>query len=277
MSLSSTIDSSQVSTSSLANKNYIFNDPPIISSNVKLNIFELDKTDKQIVNELVYRCCRILTRVKNSEPPCRVLIIDTIASMNPIRLAMILKRDTARLRQIQIARQCKINSTYVTLCALLKPDDKPGPLTPKLCVIYHDEFYVMKTLNLLKEVMNSSPKTQFILVISRLDRLSRDALNLMPNNQILHCDFEVNRKDIAPAPPEMQSESYQKYLNHVIFRKQSKTNGRYNTSEAELTEEGLHLFNVIPSRSEQAIKSASDVTDGFQKPSKRHKTSQDDQ
>lgn len=270
--MSSASTTSQLSTNSVGGKHYIFHDPPIISSLVKLNIIELDNSDKQIVNEMVYRCCRILTRVKTTDNHFRVLIIDTIAAINPIRLAMILKRDSSRLRQIQIARQCKINSTYVTLCANFKQGDKPIVLTPKLCVIYHDEFYIMKTLNLLKEVMNKSPKTQFILVLPKLDRLSRDALNLMPANQILRCDFDVNRRDIAPAPPDSQSGSYQKYLNHVLFRRHSKMNGRFETLEGELTEEGLHLCNTMATKPRQLIKT---TQDDFNLPTKKCKTSQD--
>ena len=265
MSLATT---SQATTCSVNGKSEIFQDLPIFSRLVRLNILELKHSDKQIINELVYRCCRILTRKKTSDQNCRVQIIDTIGSMNPIRLATVLKRESARLRQIQVSRHCKINPTYITLCAHLKKDTVQNQ--PKLFVIYHDEFFIMKTLNLLKEFLPNS-RSQVILVLPELNRQAHDVLNVMPSNQILKCDFAVERKEIGPAPPGFASDSYQRHLNQVHFSRSGKNNNLPKDIDGELREDGLHLHVIAPARASLPSKTSFDTTDGPQ-PNKRFKT-----
>lgn len=186
--------------------------------------------------------------------------------MNPIRLASVLKRDSSRLRQVNVVRQCKINSTYITLSNYLKKD--AHLFSPKLVVIYHDEFYIIKTLNLLKEILPLS-RSQFIVALPRLNRQARDVLNIMPSNQILRCDFAVARKEIAPAPPDSASDSYQKYLNQIYFHRYTKNKNLPERIEGELREDGLHL-NMLPTKSNVATKMGMDMVDGLH-PAKRHK------
>jgi hypothetical protein len=229
---------SQLTTNSTTGKSDTFQDLPIISRSIKLNIFELENSDKQIINELVYRFCRILTRKRNFDSECRVLVIDAIGSINPIRLGSILKRDSARLRKIRVVRQCKINSTFLTLDTYINKDGLSKQ--PKLIVIYHDEYLISKTLKLLEKFLPNS-KSQIVLVIPKLGRSDRDILHLMPNNQLLRCDFIVDRREIGPAPPDATNDSYQKYLNQVYFQRYTKNKSLPERIEGLLTEEGLHL------------------------------------
>lgn len=214
--------------------NAIFQDLPLIDRNTRLSVIELQSSDKQIVNELVYRFCRVLTRPPKSVPTDgfesqltdsqvrdmrKVLIFDMIGSMNPIRFATVMKRDSKRMQLVGICRTCKINSSFVTLQAHL---GKPSllPTTLKLVVIYQDEFYIDKTIKILHKLLNST-NTQVLFVIPKLNRSERDSLGLAYNSyQILRCDFKVNRFDIGPAPPvDSTSNSYQSYLNEVYFRR----------------------------------------------------------
>lgn len=256
---------SQLTTNSVTGRSDTFQDLPIISRDVKLNIFELENSDKQIINELVYRFCRILTRKKNFNSECRVLIIDTIGSINPIRLGSILKQNSGRLRKIHIARQCKINSTYLTLDAYINRDALMRQ--PKLIVVYHDEYLIAKTLKLFERFLPNT-KSQVVLVIPKLSRPDRDVLNLMPNNQILRCDFVVDRKDIGPAPPDATNDSYQRYLNQVCFQRYSKNKSQPERMEGYLTEEGLHLS--IPVKAPIPTRASVDTVD-FAMPVKRIK------
>lgn len=235
---------SQLTTNSVTGKSDTFQDLPILRRSIRLNIFELENSDKQIINELVYRFCRVLTRKENFGVDCRVLIIDTIGAINPIRLGSILKRDSARLSKIHVVRQCKINSTFLTLDAYITKEAIVKQ--PKLIVIYHDEYLISKTLKLLEKFIPNS-KSQVVLVIPKLSRSDRDVLHLMPNNQILRCDFVVDRGQIGPAPPNTTNDSYQEYLNQVYFTRNSQNKKLEERIEGCLRDEGLHLKN--PARS----------------------------
>lgn len=227
----------------------IFQDLPLVDRNARLNVIELRNSDKQIINELLYRWCRILTRdsKKNldTDQDChKILILDFIASINPVRLAEVLKRDTRRLRLIKIARGCKINSTFVTLTSYLnRHTNLAGSL--KLIVIYQDEFFISKTLNLLNECILLM-KCQVLLVIPRLDRQEKDILSLVSNHQILRCNFSVSRRDIKPAPPGPLNDSYQTYLNQVYFQRHHPIKTLPDKVYGELREDGLYFHEFKP-------------------------------
>lgn len=260
---------SQSTTSSTVNRVGVFQDLPLISRLVRLNVIELESSDKQIINELVYRWCRILTRDwKKPSPNCQVLIVDMIGSINPIRLATILRRESGRMQLINIIRQCKINSTYVTLSSYIKRDTFSN--APKLFVIYHDEFFIIKTLILLKDFLQGT-KSQVLLVVPKLDRQERDVLSLISTNQILKCDFCVNRHEIGPAPPEATNDSYQTYLNQIYFRRYSMNRNLPDKIYGELREDGLHLHNSTLKQSLQ-LKVGTDQVDGAKPPTKRIKS-----
>lgn len=256
----------QMTTNSVTGRSDTFQDLPLISRQVKLNIMELEHSDKQIINELVYRFCRILTRKRTSDVECRVLIIDFIGAVNPIRLGIILKRDSSRLRKVRIIRQCKINSTFLTLNAYINRD--VHMMQPKLIVIYQDEFFITKTLKLLEKFLPNS-KSQVVLVVPKLNRSERDVLHLMPNNQILRCDFVVSRNEIGPAPPDYASASYQKYLNQVYFSRFTKNKNIPDRVEGLLTDEGLHL--TIPMRPPPIIKAPTQERNNLALPSNTKK------
>lgn len=254
----STIASSH-STSCVKERNEIFQDLPLIDKTTRLTVMEMKYSDKQIINELVYRWCRVITRnskrsldkFEHSGPTDtvvqdfrKVLIIDPIGSINPIRLGTVMKRDERRMRMIGIARGCKINSTYVTLSSYLgRQANLSSPL--KLVVIYQDEFFIMKTLTLVKDCLKSL-KCQVLLVLPRLDRQEQDVLNLISNYQILRCDFCVNRREIGPAPPEKNNDSYQRYLNQIYFQRFSSMKSLPERVQGELREDGLHLISTKP-------------------------------
>lgn len=224
------------SVTSVTTKNEVFQDLPVLTRNVRLNVMELEHSDKQIVNELVYRWCRILTRRK--APQSRILIIDMVGSINPIRLATILKRDDDRMRLVNVVRQCKINATYVTISAHINRETQLNAL--KLLVIYIDEFFIVKTLDLIKKILNNA-KCQVLLVVPKLDRQARDILDLIATNQIIKCDFVVDRRDIGPAPPGMVNESYARYLNQIYIQRLIVNHKLPDRVEGELREDGLHL------------------------------------
>lgn len=234
-------------------KQDIFQDLPLLDKHTRLTVIELKQSDKQIVNELVYRWCRVITRSSRkslelliSQPADaslkdfrKVLIIDMVGSINPIRLATVMKRDEGRMRMIGIARGCKINSTYVTLNSYLgQPMSLSNSL--KLVVVYHDEFFISRTLTLLKNCLKTI-KCQVLLVAPRLDRPELDLLSLISNYQLLKCDFCVNRRDIGPAPPESTSDSYQSYLNQFYFQRSPPNKALPDKVLGELREDGLHL------------------------------------
>lgn len=236
-------------------KSDVFQDLPLIDRTARLNVMELRNSDSQIINELVYRWCRVLTRESKTsldrlsgpsdsaiKDLRKVLIIDTIGTLNSIRLATILKRDEKRMRYIGIARGCKINSTYVTLSSYI---GKQMSITSsiKLIVIYHDEFYILKTLTLLKDCLQNL-KCQVLLVVPRLDRREQDVLNLTSNFQTIKCEFCVNRRDIGPAPPATISDSYQKHLNQIQFSRIHGNKALPGTVYGELREDGLHLYGL---------------------------------
>lgn len=248
-------------------KSEIFQDHPIIDRNLRLTVIETRHSDKQVINELVYRWCRILTRVSKKsidrlagpsdtavESLRKILIIDMVGAMNPIRLATVLKRDDRRMRTIGFTRGCRINSTYVTLNSYLGCQANISP-NLKLIVVYQDEFYIMKTIQILGNCLQTT-KCQILLVVPKLDRSERDHLNLISTSQILRCDFSVNRRDIGPAPVGTTNESYQRYINQVYFE-------RHNLKvPAELREDGLFLERPELGINQQAKKQkiASDLS-----------------
>lgn len=248
----------QSTTASTSTKSGVFTDLPLINRFNRLNIVELNQSDKQIVNELVYRWCRILTRNWRVLDDNQVLIIDMIGSVNLIRLATILKRESGRMKLINITRQCKINSTFVTLSSHLKRDAFSN--APKLVVIYHDEYFIIKTMTFLKDYLHSS-SSQVLLVVPKLDRQERDVVNLIHSYQILRCDFAVNRREIGPAPPEVTNDTYQSHLNQVTFIGSSKSKNTPDRVTGELREDGLHLhINIKPP---QRTSTGKDTIDGF--------------
>lgn len=219
----------------------VFQDLPLLSRNVRLNVIELESSDKQITNELVYRWCRILTRNSGSTER-KVLIIDMLASISLVRMATVLKRGDRRMRMIGILRGCKINSTFVTLNSYIGRHVQSTDL--KLVVIYQAEFFILRTLTLLKDFLQAT-KCQVLLVVPKLDRREKDVLNLTANNQIIKCDFCVKRREIAPAPPETTSDSYQAYLNQIYFKCQRHPKDKAQEMiYGELREDGLYLNNT---------------------------------
>lgn len=249
---STLISSHPTSYCSPNSKNDIFQDLPLIDRNTRLSVIELRHSDKQIVNELVYRWCRILTREPKHTPDglppglsehaaCedsrRVLIIDMITAINLIRLKTVLKKDEKRMRMIGMARSCKINSTFVTLNAHLKCQSILSS-SLKLIVIYQDEFFILKTLKLLGECLKNT-KSQILLVVPKLDRQEHDVLNLTSNYQQLRCDFCVKRSDIGPAPPTGNNDSYQTCLNEVYFQRTHSSKALPERVKAELRDSGL--------------------------------------
>lgn len=278
----SSIASGQSTTVSVAKlKHDIFQDLPILDKNIRLTVIELRNSDKQIVNELVYRWCRILTRTsKNPRDQLpelsdsalkelrKVLIVDMIGAINPIRLATVMKRDERRMSMIALARGCKINSTYVTLQSLIGACGSSNSV--KLVVIYQDEFFILKTLSLLKESLKKSSQSQFLLIVPRLDRQEHDILNLTTSYQVLRADFSVNRKEIKPAPPEQTSESYQEYLNQVCFHRHPSVKTLPDKVLAGLCEDGLNLVHPKESKKNRELS----VDDGRQS-SKRLKADHD--
>lgn len=234
-------------------KNEIFQDLPLIDRSARLTVIELRYSDKQIVNELVYRWCKILTREPkriegvsqsaSEHMPCessrRVLILDMIASINFIRLKTVLKRSDRRMRMIGLARSCKINSTFITLNAQLK-GLAPQSSSLKLIVIYQDEFFILKTLKLLRDCLQNT-KCQFLLVVPKLDRQESDVLNLTSNYQLLKCDFCIRRSEIKPAPPSRDNELYQASLNEVYFQRLHPSKILPDRVKGELKESGLFL------------------------------------
>lgn len=229
----------------------IFQDVPILDKSIRLTVIELKNSEKQIVNELVYRWCRIITRTSREQISGlsdfalkelrRVLIIDMIGAINPIRLATVMKRDERRMSMIALARGSKINSTYVTLHSYLGPQNSSNSL--RLVVIYQDEFFILKTLSLLKESLKTLTQSQFLLIVPRLDRQEHEILNLTTSYQILKADFSVNRKEIKPAPPEQTSDSYQDYLNRVYFSRHPSNKNLPDKVSAGLSEDGLNLVH----------------------------------
>lgn len=236
-------------------KNEIFQDPPLIDRSIRLSVIETRNSDKQIINELVYRWCRIITRVslrtlnKIASGPSdsalkdqrRVLIVDLVGFMSPVRLATVLKRDERRLQMLGTIRSCKINSTYVTLHTYLSRQETTNAL--KLVVIYQDEFFILKTLTLLKDFLQFS-KAHVLLVVPRLDRQEQDFMSLISNYQILRCGFCVNRRDIGPAPPDATNDSYQSYLNQIYFQRYASKKGLPDRVQGELMEDGLYLHGL---------------------------------
>lgn len=248
-------------------KNETFQDPPIIDRSIRLTVIETRNSDKQIINELVYRWCRIITRVflrtmnriapgpsdSTLKESRRVLIVDLIGSISPVRLATVLKRDERRLQMLGTVRNCKINSTYVTLHTYLSRQETTNAL--KLVVIYQDEFFILKTLTLLKDFLQFS-KAHVLLVVPRLDRQEQDFMGLISSYQILKCGFCVYRRDIGPAPPGETNESYQSYLNQVYFQRCTSKKGLPDRVQGELMEDGLYLhgLKVTAKPNEQAAR-----------------------
>lgn len=275
--MSSVISSFQSTTTSvaLARKSDVFQDLPLLDKSTRLTVMELKNCDKQIVNELVYRWCRILTRSPKiqldmpSMPSSAidtqlqdnrtVLIIDLVGAFSPIRLGSILRKDERRLRRISIARGCKINSTYVTISSYLgRQANIPNSL--KLVVIYQDEFFILKTLELLKECLHTS-KCQILLVVPRLDRRDRDVLNLTSNNQILRCDFCVSRKDMQMGCMQPGSDT-ESLFNTIYFSRCHPTKFQHErVMGGELREDGLHLRPPALPKAQPPLKSKPELED----------------
>lgn len=275
--MSSVISSFQSTTTSvaLARKSDVFQDLPLLDKSTRLTVMELKNCDKQIVNELVYRWCRILTRSPKiqldmpSMPSSAidtqlqdnrtVLIIDLVGAFSPIRLGSILRKDERRLRRISIARGCKINSTYVTISSYLgRQANIPNSL--KLVVIYQDEFFILKTLELLKECLHTS-KCQILLVVPRLDRRDRDVLNLTSNNQILRCDFCVSRKDMQMVCMQPGSDT-ESLFNTIYFSRCHPTKFQHErVMGGELREDGLHLRPPALPKAQPPLKSKPELED----------------
>lgn len=225
---------------------------------------QLKYCDKQIVNELVYRWCRILTRQPKStqtQTPSntfvqdvrKVLIIDLIGAFSAIRLGSILKKDEKRLRMISIARGCKINSTYVTISSFLGQQANI-PSSLKLVVVYHDEFFILKTLEILKHCLDTT-KCQILLVVPRLDRREQDVLNLTSNNQMLRCDFCVNRQEMGRVQQKVGEESNQSLLNQVYFKRFSHDKSLPERVAGELMEDGMHFdLTDLPTNNPKRMK-----------------------
>lgn len=244
MSLASFV--STTSSVAAARRHEVFQDLPLLEKSTRLTVMELKNCDKQIVNELVYRWCRILTRpLKNKQMeslpgsmmtidnstqgyqrsayPKKVLIIDLIGAFNPIRLGSILRRDEKRLRMISLVRGCKINSTYVTISSYLaKVPREDNSL--KLVVIYQDEFFIYKTLEVLENFVRTT-KCQTLLIVPRLGRREQDMLNLVSRNQLLRCDFTGDETQ----------------MNHVYFHRHHPNKSIPDKVTGELKEDGMHL------------------------------------
>lgn len=247
----------------------IFQDLPLADRATRLTVMEMRNSDLQIINELVYRWCRILTRISKKsidqssipsdtalEQYRKVLILDMIGSINMIRLATVLKRDERRMRMIGISKGCRINSTFATINSYIGRQAHIPPLL-RLLVIYQDEFFIIKTFDLIKEFIQFT-KTQVLLVVPKLDRREHDILNLTTNYQVLKCDFNVSRYDIGPAPIDSSADSYQSYLNRVYFKRCTPNRNLPDKVEGELKEDGLNLiFFKEPPKCEASTSSSS--------------------
>lgn len=232
----------------------LFQDLPILDKNTRLTVIEMKQSDKQIVNELIYRWCRILTRATSgslkqsqlnnnsniNDDAKRVLIIDLIGAVSLFRLATVLKKEDRRLRLINIVRDNKINDTYITLKTHLLNSYQPSIHSVKLIVIYQDAFYVKKTIELIEE-FHKTVKCQVVLVIPRLEDSTPELLNFMSHHQMIRCEFCVARKLIGPAQPESVNDSYHTYLNQVIFYRLTKSKTLPDRVTGELREDGLNL------------------------------------
>lgn len=221
----------------------------------RLTVIELKNSDIQIVNELVYRWCRILTRPQRKPFPGlpsmssvdtstqqqvdsrEVLVIDLIGAFSPIRLASILHKKANRLKKIGLVRGCKINSTIATISSYLGQQAKI-PESLKLVVIYQDEFYIVKTLDILKEFINRT-KCQILFIVPRLDRRDKEVLNVTTINQILKCDFRLSRADISRVQRGSSEESQ---LNHVYIMRNYADGSLPDKVTGELRDDGMHLF-----------------------------------
>lgn len=267
MSLATVTQSTSVSTATTI-RSGVFTDLPLINRFHRLNIIELNQSDKQIVNELVYRWCRILTRNWKTLNNNQVLIIDMIGSVNFIRLATILKRERGRMKLIKITSQSKINPTFVTLTSYLRRDAFSG--SPKLVVIYHDEYFIIKTMEFLNDFLKTS-SSQVLLVVPRLDRQERDILSVLHSYQILKCDFRLNRREIRPAPPETSNDSYHSLLNQVTFMGSHSTSTNLPEKvHGELREDGLHL-HISQQKLPPKLPIGKDTIDGSDPTAKRIK------
>lgn len=239
----------------------VFQDMPIIDKNVRLSIIELRNSDKQIVNELVYRWCRLLTRAPHrldsqvmidGSTNRKALIIDMLNATNAIRLATVMRGNERRMRMISIIRGSKVNSTYATLKSCLDvsgrgyesttlDNNKPPDNNLKLVVIYQDEYFIIRTLDLIKDLLCST-KCQVLFVVPKLDRSEHDMLNLTSNNhQILRCDFCVNRQDIRSSLINRNVDD----LNRVYIIRTASSSALPKRVEGELKEQGL-TWDQIP-------------------------------
>lgn len=257
MSLLTTAESVVTNLTCRGEKSHIFQDLPIIDKNTRLTVVELRHTDKQVINELVYRWCRLLTRIspRSSHQLAtpsdiavdqirKVLIIDMLNATNPIRLATVLKRNERRMRMVAMTRGCKINSTYPTIQNCLGGQANISA-SLKLVVIYQDEFFIVRTLDLIKDLLRTT-KCQVLFVVPKLDRREHDILNLISNYQILKGDFCTNRQDIRPALINTDNDSYHTYLNQIYFTRTTMACTLPKRVDGELKEDGLCLHTFKP-------------------------------
>lgn len=235
----------------------VFQDMPVLDKNTRLSIVELRNSDKQIVNEMVYRWCRLLTRaspkmdtqvINDGYNDRKALIIDMLNATNPIRLAAILKRSERRMRMISIVRGTKVNSTYATLKSCLDVnvrqelnatgDNTPRDNNLKLVVIYQDEYFIIRTLDLIKDLL-SSTKCQVLLVVPKLDRSEHDMLPLTSNSyQIFKTDFSISRHDIRLHAKNIEN------LNRIYILRTTKSCSLPKRVEGELKEQGLSWYQI---------------------------------
>lgn len=258
VSISSIVSTTSTSFGGDVNKDSVFRDYPLLDNCSRLTVIELLNSDKQIANELVYRWCRILTRHQNrkmvqdlsmasdndlssfkkiaSKDEIRVLILDMTNSINTVRLATVLKRDETRMRMIKIAKGNKINSTFVTTHHYLSPRSLCEMSKMKLVVIYQEDMFTQKTLNVIKNIPSN---LRVLLILPYMDRQQSDCMNLNTNVQILRCEFCIKRRDLCGSSTYTSEE-----LNKVRFIRQSQNRQLPDLVSGELTEDGLHLDNL---------------------------------
>lgn len=265
MSFISTAQSIASDSSFRGERSGIFQDMPLLDKLTRLTIMELRHSDRQIINELVYRWCRILTRATKShecvpgtsdtamEQTTKVLIIDMIGALDTIRLTTVLKNHERRMRMVTIAKGCKINSTFPTLNSHIgRQSNVPSSL--KLVVIYQDEFFIVKTLDLIHELVSHS-KCQILLVVPRLDLRDHALLDLGCSHQTLRCDFVVDRNDISFLPSQ-KTESYRSSLRKIYFTRHSSNKTLPSRVEGELHKDGLVLQTNKPAMESESYQSS---------------------
>lgn len=235
-------------------RNVTFQDLPLLDNQILFTVIELSYSDKQVVNEMIYRWCRVITRAhktsrnkqQQQQQPLpdltlaemrRVLILDLTGSLSIMRLLNILKQDNRRSRIIGLTRGCKINSSLVTLHHYICKQEKYLK-SIKLLVIYHDEFFIDRTLTLLSKEKNKH-KFHILLIVPKLHRNNIDFLQTI-THQKLTCNFVRNRREIGESASQTTQAEYSIMANQVKF---SKFIGSRRSSETfgEIKYDGLYL------------------------------------